>query len=159
MGETFDFGKPGLGVSSRSASTVASQRWESALILTGCRRPGKYVVLVHGKEVPLSGALFQALVDLVLALLTSQSGYSHIPSCQGNSEPQRVRLVIHRLRRAISAVCGDSLGQSLIVNGPTTQYRLALNPAQVAVLPSFFELTASHVNADMLERLAKLSAE
>ena len=59
MGETFDFGKPGLGVSSRSASTVASQRWESALILTGCRRPGKYVVLVHGKEVPLSGALFR----------------------------------------------------------------------------------------------------
>jgi hypothetical protein len=65
----------------------------------------------------------------------------------------------HRLRKAIDAALGRSQGRTLIVNGPTTRYRLSLDRAEVALDPSFFELTSSDIAAEVLERLRKYGAE
>jgi hypothetical protein len=124
------------------------------LVLTGHQEKGKHVVLVKDDKVLIPGIRFQALVDLVVALKTSHTGHSRIPSA-GN-DPNRTRLIIHRLRGDLGQALGRRRAKQLIQTvGARTTYFLDLESRQAAVADSFFELTGDCVAAEIIKILQK----
>lgn len=124
------------------------------LLLTGDRCRGRIGIRVSGREVFLTLGLFSVLLDLVHARLTTSQGYSPIPSALG--DPERARLLVHRLRRAIDSAAGTGEGRRLIERGIGTEYRLASTPEGIAVDEDFFDLPQGTAPQEVLALLRSL---
>jgi hypothetical protein len=129
-----------LTASSLREEIGAAPHLQSSLILTGHEERRRHLVLLRHVEIFVPGTTFEALVDLVLALLTTRSRQTCIPSAANNS-PAGVRLIIHRLRREIDKGLGKDAGKRLIGTvGNGNKYFLQLDRSEVSITDSFLEL-------------------
>jgi hypothetical protein len=122
------------------------------LILTGHRSRTRYALIVNGSAVWLTATCFLAAIDLVLARLSTLTGYSPIPSSCTESK-EGIRLVVHRLRKAIhiSLPIDD-----LITSDGNTNYALNVPRHCLGVDQSFFELPVpSVISVDAMSGLRR----
>lgn len=84
------------------------------LIVTGERLRGRHLIRLHGREFWLSSSLFQVLVRLIHARLTTLTGFAP-------TNDFLTPIHVHRLRRAL----GDD---DLIQSGAYSEYRVAPAP-------------------------------
>lgn len=139
-----------LYVSARhNNSTAGSPVSCRHFVLTGYRTTRRHAILMHGRRLWLTSSCFLAATDLVLARLTTRTGYTDVPSCCGG--PEGTRLIIHRLRRALSEAVR---GESIITSDGNTRYMLHITPECLCVDTSFFELpTPAFIARETMEKL------
>jgi hypothetical protein len=106
------------------------------LEFSGARGDRHHVVHLDGKPIRLSPVLFGALVDLVVALFKTETGFTRLrPSALTD---EHARTIAARLRRRFDAVLGNHAGKALVVTGLGTEYRLNLLRSDVVFRDSFF---------------------
>ena len=129
-------------------------RREPSLILTGDRRNRNFVALVLGAEVDLPTTLFDTLLDLVAARLTTETGYTKLRFTGGDEELARTQ--ISRLRHRIDGAIRPGAGKGLIETGAGTEYRLRLSRKDIEVRDAFFtELPPQSVPTELLDILKR----
>src|SRR5438067_9437540 len=94
------------------------------LLIGGRVLAGQYVIQFCGAEVKLTHAAFSALLDLVRALLTTETGLSPLPSVA--SGKGGVHQTVRRLRAAIDAALGAGTGARFVQSCGRGTYRLAI---------------------------------
>jgi len=120
------------------------------LVLTGKRHRARIEARLHGQAVRLSCSSFQLLLDLVLALANTETGYVNIHPTS-----------ICRLRKAIDAILGEGSAARWIETGMSQEYRLTIPreemAVQIALTPCFFELVdLKVVTEEQAEELREL---
>ena len=106
-----------------------------AVVLTANRRRGRFLVLISGKPVWLTGGLFSTLCQLVSARMTTSMGYV-------SASP----MVVCRLRRAIeSALSYPEDAMTLIETGVGQEYRLTIEPGQIVLDGTFSDYPMANV--------------
>jgi len=121
------------------------------LELSGTVQAGRYVVRFGCRSVRLPYARFRALVDLVLARLTSATGLTMLPSVprQKNLRHQ----TLYRLRQDLDEALGAGAGALLVLHGNLSSYFLGLPAEHIVIDTSLRELAPEHLAADVVERL------
>jgi hypothetical protein len=126
---------------------------QTTLSLTGDRCPRGLIILINDTPVAVPTTLFDVVVELVYARLSTQTGYSRISV---RNDEQYVRTQICRLRQLIGEALGTS-GHTVIETGFGTEYRLAIAPSAITIQKGFFELPAlmipPHIRAFLADRV------
>ena len=107
-----------------------------ALLLTGERRFGRYLVVLRGHELLITYTHYNLLIELLLAKRDPLgAGYA-----AAGAYPNVSRVAVCRLRHQIDAQLGQGTGMNLIDTGAGEEYRLNLRPEEVALDPGVGEL-------------------
>ena len=117
---------------------------------------GRHLIRWQDQWISLTRTQFDVFIDLVLARLTTHTGYLPVsPSIPG---PEYFRLQIHRLRRTINETHGEGAGARLIETGCDTEYRLTVAANEILADASFFELPSATIAPALLDLFRRLQS-
>ena len=121
---------------SHDKSHQSTRRKEGAsrfdLLLTGDRHDNRIHVQFYGTSELIPCASLEALVEMIVARIETESGYCEI-----------ARRTILRLRKEIDACAGPGCGRRLLETGFKGQYRITTRKSdiltRIGLTPCFFE--------------------
>lgn len=121
-----------------------------AITFTGKRSHNHYCVQIEGREVTLTPATLNCLIELVLARGETETGFLQLPA-----------LEVFRVRRALDEALGAGAGKNLIETGGGEEYCLTISRAELrhhisvtACFPELVELQV--VSAQHCKRLRQM---
>lgn len=139
------------GSPSRTKKTGNQDKTTPILEFSAERSRAHFQIQVYGKRAALPYSQFRALIRLLIARAAPDTGFVALSPA-----------TVSRLRRALAAAAEDQAAKDLIETGFGQEYRLNLDPAQLATcviaVPTLLELeNVKVISRDEAEQLKRFS--